>query len=608
MEEQSLPRRTFFLVEFADEVEFAGGIVFTAELLVGLGEVEMSLDEVGPEASGLFEFDDGLGRPVPLEQPFAEEGVGGGEFGTQFDRPAGIGVDAGEVQAFFGGCGEVPGPIVGGGFLEEALGEAAGIGETAALDENRGEGIEGEGAGKAACELRLSLVPALQFLEGQAAAETDEGGLGEKGLGIGEDVESGVGSVAAEEDAAELDVGGLVAGFQLEGGFDGGDGGGGVVAAVSDFGGKYVPAGGIRRQAGQLGMRGGIVAEGDEAFDRRPICDCQQKQHPHRRYFIMATVSRICGILAMAGISALAAPEYAGPAACQGCHASQFTTQSVSQHARALRPIAGTDIPERLAGQPMRERSGVRFDYARAAGGLAVTITKGAERTEALLEWAFGSGSQAVTPVGRYKGAYFEHRISYYRGPDQAARTIGHSGTPSASAEAALGMRQDAATITRCFTCHATNVREGPELSAMIPGVTCERCHGPGSEHARRPGEARMKRTAAVALCAECHRMPETTDGAIVRFQLAGLSASACFRASGRLTCVSCHNPHQDAGRTAGPYVAVCAGCHTVPARAGAACERNRKQNCLPCHMGKSTPLPHLTFTDHRIRVYGRTR
>ncbi|MFN0104386.1 MAG: cytochrome c3 family protein [Bryobacteraceae bacterium] len=315
-------------------------------------------------------------------------------------------------------------------------------------------------------------------------------------------------------------------------------------------------------------------------------------------------------ILAATAGAALAAPEYVGAAACRACHGAQYATQSVSQHARALRPILQTDIPERIAEQPLRERSGVVFNYAREAGGLAVTTAKGKQRVTALLEWAFGSGAQAVTPVGRYKGAFFEHRISYYRAPDRAARTIGHSGTPSVSAEAALGIRQDAATITRCFACHATGVREGPELSDMTPGVTCERCHGPGSEHVRRAENAKMQRTAAVSLCAECHRMPggsgrepELRDPASVRFQLVGLSASACYRESGRLTCVSCHDPHQDAVRTAGPYVAVCAGCHTAPAK-GAGCGRSAKQDCLPCHMRKSTPLPYLTFTDHRIRVY----
>ena len=34
------------------------------------------------------------------------------------------------------------------------------------------------------------------------------------------------------------------------------------------------------------------------------------------------------------------------------------------------------------------------------------------------------------------------------------------------------------------------------------------------------------------------------------------------------------------------------------------ACRRNQRQDCLPCHMRPAHPLPNLTFTDHRIRIY----
>jgi len=172
-------------------------------------------------------------------------------------------------------------------------------------------------------------------------------------------------------------------------------------------------------------------------------------------------------------------------------------------------------------------------------------------------------------------------------------------------------MPQDAATTTYCFACHATKVQPGPDLSAMIPGVTCERCHGPGSQHVRAPQEAKMVRSSSVRQCAECHHMPEGSvpnpevrDPVSVRFQLVGLSASAGYRGSERLTCISCHNPHQDAARIAEPYVAVCLGCHASAAIPDVRCRRISKQDCLPCHIQKSTPLPYLTFTDHRIRVY----
>jgi hypothetical protein len=317
----------------------------------------------------------------------------------------------------------------------------------------------------------------------------------------------------------------------------------------------------------------------------------------------------LCLLLAAAG-------AYAGPQACRSCHPEQFRTQAQSHHAQALRRAASTPLAGQLADRPLRERSGIEFTYAAAADGIAVTITKGSRRLEAMLEWAFGAGVQAVTPVGRWHGRYFEHRISWYQAPQQAARTIGHPSEPSRDPERALGRMQDNATITRCFECHATAVRPGPDLAAMLPGVTCERCHGPGAEHAAHPSRenigAHTRESAAqsVRFCAECHRAPagpshgapEITDPISIRFQPVGLMASRCYRASRSLSCVTCHNPHQDLVRDAAFYAARCLSCHATGGRTPVHCRRSARENCLPCHMRRSSPLPFLAFTDHRIR------
>ncbi len=263
-----------------------------------------------------------------------------------------------------------------------------------------------------------------------------------------------------------------------------------------------------------------------------------------------------------------------------------------------------------MNARPARERSGVEFAYSPHPNGVAVAITQGPARAEALLEWAFGAGAQAITPVGRRNGVYFEHRLSWYREPGHAARTLGHPGTPSPSPDEALGIPQPAATVTQCFQCHATNVKPGPDLSAMQPGVTCERCHGPGAMHAKSASPTHIGRLSqlnakeSVQICAECHRASAPLDDpASIRYQPAGLAASRCFQRSGTLSCITCHDPHTDASLEPAFYRAKCLACHATGGAPIQNCRRTSNADCLPCHMKKMSPFPFLTFTDHRIRI-----
>jgi len=319
-------------------------------------------------------------------------------------------------------------------------------------------------------------------------------------------------------------------------------------------------------------------------------------------------------VLALALLIALAAvpawAQFTGARACAPCHPAQARSQAASHHATALRPAAQTDLAQRLSARPLRERSGVEFAYAQSADGVAVTVTQDAARVDAVLEWAFGAGAQAITPVGRRDGKYFEHRLSWYREAGHAARTLGHPGTPSETPEKALGITQAPAAITQCFQCHATAVKPGPDLSAMQPGVTCERCHGPGAAHVKSASPSDVVRLSklsareSVLFCAECHRATAPLDDpGSVRYQPVGLMASRCFRVSGTLSCVTCHDPHADASLDHKFYAPKCLACHATGGAPIRECRRASGGDCLACHMKKSSPFPFLTFTDHRIRV-----
>lgn len=315
--------------------------------------------------------------------------------------------------------------------------------------------------------------------------------------------------------------------------------------------------------------------------------------------------------MALYSIWIAAASNFAGPERCQMCHLRQYSTQSRSQHALALRPILVTRLPELLAEQPLRERSGISFSYKKTRDGVTVSVAQEERTASARLEWAFGSGAQAFTPVGTIDGHYFEHRISYYSAASGARRTLGHPGTPSPDPKSALGILQTPETIFRCFNCHATGVASGPDLRSMIAGVTCERCHGPAAEHAvhgTKMRSAKLSRDGVMTLCGSCHRLPsesnsrtpEVQDPLSIRFAPVGLAASQCYQKSSDLSCLTCHDPHLDASHEQSSYVARCIGCHNQ----SNSCRAGARADCLRCHMQRRSPAPYLTFTDHRIRIY----
>ena len=276
-------------------------------------------------------------------------------------------------------------------------------------------------------------------------------------------------------------------------------------------------------------------------------------------------------------------------AVCAACHAARVRAQSSTPHANSLSRYGGGHFD----GRKLREQGGMTYDYS----GSRVSLSRGSDSVNTAIAWAFGAGTQAVTPVIQRNGQWVEHRVSWYRDGNRLGLTPGHDPKPPADLEESLGVVQSVSNARRCFGCHQPNTE---------PGVHCQACHGDGAEHRKAPAKGNIRRDSSVALCAGCHRSPDATfastapeleDPRSTRFAPVGFQASRCFKSGGNFTCIDCHNPHGEPVKRS--VTTVCQGCHGA---AKSQCPRTA--GCVSCHMKASSPIPGLRFTDHRIRVY----
>jgi len=250
---------------------------------------------------------------------------------------------------------------------------------------------------------------------------------------------------------------------------------------------------------------------------------------------------------------------------------------------------------------------GYTYVISRDGNRLMYTVTGGGKTLSAPLTWAFGSGSMGQTYLYEYRGALYESQVSFYSAVNGLDLTIGHRNPAQFDLELAAGRRVDKLESARCFGCHTT---------AASPGVRCERCHGGAEQHASStaarlpPKLSELSNEDLSDFCGACHRTWQDVqsngprDINNVRLQPYRLATSKCYNASivdKRISCVACHNPHQNLVRNTASYDVKCQSCHVAPA--AKVCKVGQK-DCVSCHMPKvDFPGGHFQFTDHRIRI-----
>jgi len=323
-------------------------------------------------------------------------------------------------------------------------------------------------------------------------------------------------------------------------------------------------------------------------------------------------------------------------AACGDCH-----PQIAARWAKSPMALSSgiTDPIQEPAGEFLDKSSRTRFEIRRDAGALEL-IWPGHKQS---LDFYIGSRRMGRSYGFIEDGYLYQAPVGYYalRRVWGMAPGYEHDSTPDLNRP----------ITAECLFCHSSGMTPArgtlnrfQDLS-QLHGITCERCHGEGAEHAAHPRADNIVNPAGLtgskrdSVCEQCHlsgkvrlllagrKLSDFRPGEELATYLAvftaasagsvgvnshaeALARSRCKQASGeRLWCGTCHDPH---GAAATDYNRVCTTCHEprqCPAARVSAETSAKKGDCIECHMPKSRPVDggHTVFTDHSIpRLAGK--
>jgi tetratricopeptide (TPR) repeat protein len=334
--------------------------------------------------------------------------------------------------------------------------------------------------------------------------------------------------------------------------------------------------------------------------------------------------------------------SYVGNQACAKCHEEISRNYERTPMARSSGAV-GDDVvegsfrhgPSGVSYRVARENGAAWLEYERRDAATAGDRLQGRRQ----LQYFIGSNAAGRSFLWMIDRFLFQAPVTWYAQSRRWDVSPGY--------EADREMRFNRPIEANCLYCHASQSQ--PVFGAQNryadppftqPGVACERCHGPGSLHAR--GLAAMINPAKLdaarrdSVCAQCHLSGEARverPGKMLAFYRPGdllsdyvsyfvfeesqkidlkanshvenLAQSACKQRSGeQMSCLSCHDPHSApvAPERAGYFREKCLACH-LPEALPANGRHTQKADCAGCHMPKSRVADggHGVLTDHRI-------
>jgi len=329
--------------------------------------------------------------------------------------------------------------------------------------------------------------------------------------------------------------------------------------------------------------------------------------------------------------------QYAGSESCAKCHKQIYDSFITTGHNLTSQQANEKNIKGSLEdGKNIYQYSHELFMSIEKtdSGVYEVKHQKGTKSTIGSIDIIIGSGTRGQTYLTWKNNSLFQLPISYMTPLNQWVNSPG----------AGNNLVIYRPVYVRCLECHATyanriasgfNGQGEFARKQIIYGVTCEKCHGPGAKHVEFQTEYPNARVAKYIInphtfirlqslnqCRLCHggkmnptkpafsftagdtlqnyfHINDSAKGAQMDVhgnQYGLLAESKCFKNTATLTCVTCHDPHDNERGNVELFSQRCMTCHNEehstfckidPKTIGADNYASIKSNCIDCHMPK---------------------
>lgn len=282
-----------------------------------------------------------------------------------------------------------------------------------------------------------------------------------------------------------------------------------------------------------------------------------------RATLISASVLFVLSLMYVSPIAMASTATYVGSETCASCHRAQYDDWKTSGHPYKLRPASvaqhsSIPLPEGYTWDDVSYLIGGFRWKARFVDKKGYIITTNKQGKPIPTQW------NIVT--GRW--------VNYHPGEKKPYD---------------------------CGPCHTTGYsQEGHQegLNGIIgtwvfPGIHCEACHGPGSEHAGSGDKKKINLVSlhqSSALCGQCHIRGKALQIPAMKGFIRSQEQYNEYLASphgGVLECLYCHDPHKPARFG---IKKSCGSCHTRQEQdyKGSSMEKARVE-CIDCHMPRAS-------------------